>query len=226
VPHPTPIRLFFAGTDTEVGKTYVTSLAARSLAEKGYRVGVYKPVASGCQRIDNELVAEDAVALWEASGKPASLNTVCPQRFEKALAPPQAAIAEGKQVDISGMLDGIKPWEPISDVLLIEGAGGLFSPIADGLLNIELAKKMNAQVILVAENKLGVIHQVISTCEAAKARQCSPCGIILSHPTNEYHEALGENPDQIQKYADPPLLGVVPFGGGPENVTKITELLK
>ncbi|MGC6444314.1 MAG: dethiobiotin synthase [Rubripirellula sp.] len=222
----TPRRLFFAGTDTEVGKTYVTSLVAKLLGNQGCKVGVYKPVASGCQQVNNTLVAEDAVALWQAAGKPLTLEQVCPQRFEKALAPPQAAEAEGKKVCIDQLINGIVPWEKDSEVLLIEGAGGLFSPIADGLLNLDLAKQLNAQIILVAENRLGAIHQVIATCEAAKAHQCVPAGIFLSHPKNEFHEALRENPNQMERYSKVPILGTVPFGGDEQHVAGINSILK
>ena len=87
--------LFVAGTSTEVGKTYVAALIARALVASGWRVGVYKPVASGCRREGERLFAEDAEMLWEAAGKPGDLQRVCPQRFELPVAPPQAARAEG-----------------------------------------------------------------------------------------------------------------------------------
>ena len=60
--------LFITGTDTEVGKTYVASLIVKSLVAAGHRVGVYKPVASDCVLMGQQLVAEDAVVLWEAAG--------------------------------------------------------------------------------------------------------------------------------------------------------------
>lgn len=225
VEHRKPSRLFIAGTDTEVGKTYVTSLLAEYLFNRGHRVGIYKPVASGCQWIEGRLVAEDAVSLWNAAGRPRTLEQVCPQRFQKPLAPPQAAEAEGTQVDKHQLISGLEPWESDSDILLIEGAGGLFSPIADEMLNIDLAKQFNAELILIAENRLGAIHQVLSTCEAAKARDCEPRGIFLSHPQERFDEALKDNAGQIEKYGDIPVLGTVPHQGGTEFVTKIETIL-
>ena len=76
MPHPKLLKLFFAGTDTEVGKTYIASLVAIRLRQLGRRVGVYKPVASGCSESAGKLVAEDAVALWEAAGRPRTLEEV------------------------------------------------------------------------------------------------------------------------------------------------------
>ena len=71
--------LFITGTGTGVGKTYVGALIARALRDAGKRVGVYKPVASGCEMRGGKLVSPDAVALWEAAGRPGTLEQVCPQ---------------------------------------------------------------------------------------------------------------------------------------------------
>ena len=79
--------LFITGVGTEVGKTFVAATIARRLVADGLRVGVYKPVASGCSRREGRLVADDAVALWEAAGRPGTLEEVCPQRFAAPLAP-------------------------------------------------------------------------------------------------------------------------------------------
>src|SRR4051812_19611842 len=73
--------LFVIGTDTAVGKTFVAARIAAALARTGIRVGVYKPAASGCRRMGRTLVSDDAVALWEAAGRPGDLKAVCPQRF-------------------------------------------------------------------------------------------------------------------------------------------------
>src|SRR5262245_30914885 len=91
--------LFITGTGTGVGKTYVAALVARVLRNSGRRVGVYKPVASGCEIRDGRLVSVDAIALWEAAGRPGSLDQVCPQLFAALLAPHLAARAEGRKVN-------------------------------------------------------------------------------------------------------------------------------
>ena len=73
--------LFITGTGTDVGKTYVGALIADALVRQERRVGVYKPVASGCRVDAGRLVSDDALALWMAAGCPGSLDNVCPQRF-------------------------------------------------------------------------------------------------------------------------------------------------
>src|SRR3954453_22497094 len=100
--------LFITGTGTGVGKTYVGALVARSLRDAGKRVGVYKPVASGCEMCAGELVSADAVALWEAAGRPGTLEQVCPQLFAAPLAPHLAARQEARLVDSKLLRDGIQ----------------------------------------------------------------------------------------------------------------------
>ena len=86
--------LFVTGVDTEIGKTYVTAMIARDLRAAGRRVGVYKPVASGCMESPQGPVSEDAVELWKSIGEQESLEAVCPQRFLAPLAPHLAARAD------------------------------------------------------------------------------------------------------------------------------------
>ena len=95
--------LFITGTNTEVGKTYITALIAKQLVFEGRNVGVYKPAASGC----NFDEGDDSYVLWDAAGRPADLDLVCPQRFAPPLAPHLAARAEDKEVDakIPGIYD-------------------------------------------------------------------------------------------------------------------------
>src|SRR3954470_17219120 len=131
--------LFISGTGTGVGKTYVAALIARALRESGLRVGVYKPVASGCELRNGELVSPDAISLWTAAGQPRTLEEVCPQRFAAPLAPHLAARAEGRRVDANLLRAGIEPWREASDIVLVEGAGGLMSPIGDDDYNADLA---------------------------------------------------------------------------------------
>src|SRR5690349_13082869 len=119
------VGLFITGTGTGVGKSYVAGLIAVSLREAGKRVGVYKPVASGCELLNGKLTSQDAIALWEAAARPGTLEHVCPQLFQAPLAPHLAARAEGKHVDRQKLREGIRYWNEASDVVLVEGAGGL-----------------------------------------------------------------------------------------------------
>src|SRR5262245_10809292 len=144
--------LFITGTGTGVGKTYVAALIARALAASGKRVGVYKPAASGCEKRGGQLVSKDAEALWEAAGRPGTLEQVCPQLFGAALAPHLAARAEGREVDATLLRTGIRFWQEASDIVLVEGVGGLMSPVSEEDYNADLAAEFGYPLVVVAAN--------------------------------------------------------------------------
>lgn len=221
-----PTILFVSGTDTDVGKTYCAAAIARRLAHSGVRLGVYKPVASGCRRQVEGWIADDARQLWNAAGKPKTLRDVCPQCFEAPLAPPEAARIAGAEVDADRLRAAAEPWEQGEfDVLLVEGAGGLLSPLADGVLNIDLARQFEpARLLIVAPNRLGVIHQVLATCEAAQRRGVRPAGILLSCREPAGDLSLETNASQIRRYTDVPILAEVKHGGGVDSLDLETIL--
>ena len=208
-----PRTIFIAGTDTDVGKTYTAALIARSLVDSGMNVGVYKPVASGCREEDEKLVADDAVRLWEAAGRPNDLAEVCPQKFVAALAPTQAALLENKTVDREQLRKAADVCSKGRDIFLVEGAGGLMSPLAVGFLNIDLAKQFDdVELVIVAANRLGAIHQTLATCAAATATGLTPAGIILCCPVAQQDTSVKSNRQEIASYTDVPVLGEIDFG--------------
>src|SRR5262249_34295269 len=127
----TPAGIFVTGNDTGVGKTHVAAMIARAARAQGLSVGVYKPAASGCHRANGTVVSDDARELWEAAGSPGELERVCPQRFVAPLSPHLAARAEGLELDISLLRSGVDYWRQRCDFLIVEGTGGLMSPLAD-----------------------------------------------------------------------------------------------
>ena len=204
--------VFVAGTGTAVGKTYVAQALARAMLRAGIRVGVYKPVASGCipvevpSRSDSTLVSSgllsnDASELWKAAGRPLNLDAVCPQRFVAELAPDQAARREGKAIDVDLLFRGALAWQDHCDTLIIEGAGGLFSPLAGDLLNVDLFLKCPAaELVLVAANRLGAIHEVIATSRAAEQAEATVSRLYLSASGPEGDQASHTNAQEIQKW--------------------------
>jgi len=159
--------LFVTGTDTDVGKTYVSALIAAELQAAGHRVGVYKPVASGCVADGSELVSDDAVALWEAAGRTLTLDAVCPQRFAAPIAPHLSAIAEGKTLDADLARTGLATWTPHCDIVIVEGAGGLMSPVDEEEYVADLAFDFGYPLVVVTKNVVGAINQTLQTLIAA-----------------------------------------------------------
>lgn len=209
---PRPRRLFFTGTDTDVGKTYVASLAVAELCHSGRSVAVYKPVASGCEQVGEELVSGDAVALWEASGRRGTLHDVCPQRFLAPLAPASAAAAEGRSIDDELLLSGLDAVSEGAEWVVIEGAGGLLSPLSDTQLNSDLADKLDTELVIVAANRLGVIHQVLATVLAAKALGLPVVGVILNQISERTDPSCASNAATIANFTSVPVLAELTFG--------------
>lgn len=158
-----PPGFFITGTDTGVGKTRVTARIARSLVRQGCRVGVYKPAASGGVWDGERWRYADPEELWEAAGRPRSLGEVCPQCFPAPLAPHLAAQAAGQPFDTQRLRSGIEPWLAHSDVVLVEGAGGFFSPLGADQLVADLACDLAFPLIVVAPDRLGTINQTLQT---------------------------------------------------------------
>jgi len=200
--------LFITGTDTGVGKTYVAARIARELRDAGHRVGVYKPVASGCPQGTAGAVSGDALELWEAAGRPLSPSEVCPQRFEAPLAPHRAAEAEGRTVDQRLLRTGLAIWHGTCDVVLVEGAGGLMSPLGTTDYNIDLAAEFGYPLIVVAPDQLGVINQVLQTVivAATAGADLVTAGVVLNRLRPECDASCGSNRAELAARCVPPVL--------------------
>ncbi len=210
-----PIGLFVTGTDTGVGKTHVAAMIARTVAAGGMRVGVYKPATSGCRLEGGELISDDAVQLWHAAGSPGELEMVCPQRFAAPLAPHLAARAEGKELDAQLLRSGLDYWQKRSDFVLIEGAGGLMSPMGDDEYIADLAHDFGYPLLVVARNQIGVINQTLQTLIAAASFEqgLTVAGIVLNRATaGEGDPSLRGNWRELELRCVPPLLAEVEFG--------------
>jgi dethiobiotin synthetase len=208
--------LFITGTNTGVGKTYIAGLIARSLRDSGLRVGVYKPVASGCEMRAGSLVSPDAVLLWESAGRPGTLEHVCPQLFAAPLAPHLAARAEGKRVDSDKLRAGIELWRTSSDVVLVEGAGGLMSPMSDEDYNADLAAAFGYPLVVVSANELGTINATLQTLITAST-YCDGlevAGVVLNSPNKREGDlSIESNADELARRCVAPLLATVEYGG-------------
>jgi dethiobiotin synthetase len=204
--------LFVTGTDTGVGKTYVAALIARWLVQAGRRVGVYKPAASGCRREAGTLIAEDAMCLWEAAGRPGTLADVCPQRFEAPLAPHLAARSEKAELDVVHLRSGLEQWQGRCDVVVVEGAGGLLSPLGDQQCVADLAVDFGYPLVIVAPNRLGVINQALQALVTAAVYRggMDVANLVLSdvHP-NVDDLSQGSNLGQLARFCSPDVLSHV-----------------
>jgi dethiobiotin synthetase len=190
---------FITGTDTDVGKTYVTCLLLEALRREGKRAVGYKPVASGDRA--------DAVALLSASAEETlTLDDVNPTWFKTPAAPYVAALMENRPVDVQALLDGFVALTARFDQVLVEGAGGWEVPLTESLTMGDLATRLGLPVLLVVNNKLGAINHTLLTLAAIKARGLECAGIILNHVADERHPASISNRAVLEHFTEVPIV--------------------
>ncbi len=171
--------IFITGSDTEVGKTWVSCAIIRTLRQSVKRIGAYKPVASGVAN----LFDSDASQLWEIIGRIQSIDMVCPQSFAAPLAPPLAASMENLLVDHGLLISGAEAWKEHCDFLVVEGAGGLLSPLTYDSTNADLAERLGWPIVIVVADRLGAVNQSLMAFEVAHARKLKVNAIVLNETT-------------------------------------------
>lgn len=207
--------LFVTGTDTDVGKTFVTSWIAQELYRAGLRVGAYKPACSGSDVLpDGRRVWSDVRILQQATGDVFKEQEICPQCFAAPLAPPVAAAREGRAVDEQLLLAGRDAWHGRVDYLLVEGVGGLLCPLTDRLTILDLVVDCGFPLLIVSRMNLGTINHTLLTIEAARRRGVSIAGVLMNQSTpDEDISPENRNPELIARYGRVPVLGIMPWEG-------------
>jgi dethiobiotin synthetase len=172
--------VFITGTDTGVGKTVIAAAIASKLQQLNISVIPRKPVESGCIIKDDELFPHDATILKQAAGYQGDLTEICPYRFQATSSTARAARLENLFLTTGQLADVCRQGSE-HGFLLVEGAGGFYSPLAANGLNADLAATLKLPVLLVADNRLGVINQVLLTAEAIQSRKLYLMGVVLNN---------------------------------------------
>ena len=172
--------LFVTGTGTDVGKTYVTCALIRALKARGATVDAFKPVVSGFDPRD--AAGSDPARLAAALGDPAGLFRIAPRRYRAPLSPNIAARLEGETLVLSDMvIDAVARAAELRDgLLLVEGAGGVMSPLTDAETNLDMIAALGAPVLLVAGSYLGTISHVLTALVALRAAEARVAAVVLS----------------------------------------------
>jgi dethiobiotin synthetase len=150
--------------------------------------------------------------LRSAVGGDVEFERICPQRFQAPLAPPVAARLEARQVDPELLRSGIKWWQERAEFIVVEGAGGLLSPMTETESVADLAVSFGFPLVVVARASLGTINHTLLTLEAARARGLIVAGIILNHstPPDPSDQSLESNPVELEKRCLAPILAILP----------------
>ncbi len=203
--------LFITGTDTGVGKTIISAAIAGWFRKRGQRVGVCKIAATGCEHRREGLVSEDSeyLAYWADSVFP--LETVCPIRYAEPLAPAVAAQRCGASLDWSLLQHSLDTLASGSDVLIVEGVGGIMVPMDDRHTVLDVARWIGLPTVVVARAGLGTINHTILTVNALRSAGVAVAGVVINrYPTDTPDAATETNPAAIQKWGQVPVLCIAP----------------
>jgi len=193
--------LFITGTDTGVGKTVYAGLATIYLRQSGFRALALKPICSGAR--------EDAELLRAAAGSELTLDEVNPWYFRAPLAPVLAARKERKRVLLQEVVSHIRRYARKTEMLIVEGAGGLLSPMGEDFDSRDLIKELRATPVIVSPNKLGAVNQVRLVLTALPAAARKVARIVLVEPT-EPDEASRTNLGLLTEFVSANNLRVIP----------------
>lgn len=201
---------FILGTDTDCGKTYVTSQLLRFFNEKNQKSLAIKPVASGCIVRNNELVSEDAIYLSKYQhDQGLQIN---PWRFQLPISPHLAAKAEGQHLAIDALVNYCRsPNWNTWDYLFIEGAGGLMVPLNEHETWIDFLIQSQIPIILVVGMRLGCINHALLTALAIKAHGLV-CKGWIANCIDKDMLMLPENINTLTNKLECPLLTTIPYG--------------
>lgn len=201
--------IFVTATDTDVGKTIIAGGLAGVLRKRGMNVGVYKPIQSGHLSSDPN---GDAFRLKELSGIKSPVTNICPYSVEEPLTPLLACRRAGKKVYLREVEHGYAKLRSDFESLMVEGAGGLAVPFVEDGLVIDVAKRLELPLLIVARPNLGTINHTLLTIEYAKAQGLSILGFVISgFGKTPVGVAEQTNVEMIINYGQIPHLGTLPW---------------
>lgn len=202
--------LFITGTDTGVGKTTIGCSLAFALHARGLRTGVMKPAETGCAEGPAGLTPGDALALQMAASSPLPLDLTCPYRYKSPLAPAAAAEIDGLPApEMEHIADCFRRISDQSDVVLVEGAGGLAVPLTWQFNFADMAVALGLDVILVVANRLGCLNITVLTLEYAMRRGLRLRGYILNDAEPADSAAAATNAASLSRMTSARCLGIV-----------------
>jgi dethiobiotin synthetase len=199
--------IFVTGTDTDVGKTIISSGLAAVLKEKKMDIGVFKPLLSGISRDHPE---SDTSLLKQLSRTSLSHEEITPFQFKEPLAPYVAGKLEGREV---GIEDVLHHWEVLRgkhEYFIVEGAGGISVPLGENFLVSDLIKALQLPIVIVARPNLGTVNHIFLTVQYAKSLGLKIAGIVINGISDDPDLAEKTNPKLIEELCGVPILGITP----------------
>jgi dethiobiotin synthetase len=191
------------GTGTGIGKTYLAAALLRAWSRRRSNVLGYKPIESGV----GDSGAEDADALAAASSF--HVKQLPHVHVRAPLSPHLALRLEGRSLDVARIVEGVSEARGRADAVVVELPGGLFTPLADDLLAVDFAAKLEpTALVLVAPDRLGVLHDVLAAIDGARAHGCPPTHVLLNAVATP-DASSGTNAAELRLFSNVPVFGPV-----------------
>ncbi len=201
---------FITGTDTDVGKTWVTLGLLQAFASAGYRSAAMKPVACGVVETSEGLRNEDAVLLQQQASVPLRYDEVNPYLFHPPIAPHLAAQDAGLRIDLSHIKTLYDNILQRADVVVVEGAGGWLVPLNEHETSADLVEQLGLPVILVVGMRLGCLNHALLTVESIAHHGVHLAGWVANCITANMPQQA-RNIEALQARISAPLLGTIPY---------------
>ena len=204
-------NFFITGTDTGVGKTFITCALMVAFAARGMRAVPMKPIAAGTINVNGVVMNADVAALRDVSGTESVLADINPYCFSEPIAPHLAAQHENAVVRMHVIHAAFDRLKADADTVLVEGAGGFLVPLSERQSMAEIPSTLALEVILVVGMRLGVLNHALLTVEAIRSRGLPLAGWVANTPIAGAMLALDENLATLTRMIDAPLLGTVAY---------------
>ena len=211
---------FVAGTDTEIGKTFVACALLHALRDQGLSAIGMKPVAAGTDQSGRN---DDVEALIAAASVKAPRELVNPYLFAPAIAPHIAALEADRPIDLERIAQSFAALRPLADAIIVEGVGGFCVPLGPQVDAADLAQHLALPVILVVGMRLGCINHALLSAQAIAARGLPLAGWVANR-IDPGMARFDENLASLEARLAAPLLGVIPAHSTPEQAAKLIRL--
>lgn len=214
---------FVTGTDTGVGKTFITAALIKTASLLGLKACGMKPIETGCKTADSKqqsavsskkrtLIPSDGTFLKNISNVNESIDLITPIRFENPLAPLPASEIEGTDIDFEKIRNAYDDLSKKYDVIIVEGIGGLLVPIKKDYFVLDLAREIELPILIVSKPGLGTLNHTMLTVNYAIKESFDVAGIIINY-SRPAERTLAEktNPEVIEQISSVPLIGIFPY---------------
>ena len=209
---PKKAGLFVTGTDVGVGKTLIAGAIAKILTDNGQKVGVFKPIATGCKRSWDGLISDDTDFLSYCANSELPLSTITPVSYLTAALPIVSAARERNPIDFDRIAAAYKQICENNDIIIVEGIGGVRVPLTMEFDLLDLAVEFALPVVIVARPNPGTVNHTLMTIDCIRAAKLKIAGVVINgYDATKATVAEDTTEQVISQCGGVNILSVVPF---------------